>query len=75
MSTLFARCPFSRVGCVECPIYRGRHCFIMPTEGRERAASIRKEDEGWQEGLAGFFNELDEQSRRCIDSFSFEDSL
>lgn len=69
MSTLYSKCPISKVGCIECPIYRGRHCFVMPVNGTPRPAPKRKDDGNWQEGLSSFFTELDEQSRRCIDFY------
>ena len=70
MSTLYAKCPFLKSGCVECPIYRGRHCFVIPMNGRARPLPSREEDAGWKEGLIDFFSELEEQSHRCIDFYA-----
>lgn len=67
MSNIYAKCPISKVGCIECPIYRGRHCFVVPTNGHARAFPVRKEDGSWQEGLKGFFTELDEQSSLLVE--------
>lgn len=72
MSNIYAKCPISKAGCIECPIYRGRHCFVVPTNGHARAFPMRKEDGAWQEGLRSFFTELDEQSRRCLDFYPEE---
>jgi hypothetical protein len=70
MSTLYAKCPFSKMRCVECPIYRGRHCFIIPTNGRVRTRPPREEGAEWKESFVGFFGELEEQFRQCLDSYT-----
>lgn len=66
MSNIYPKCPISKTGCIECPIYRGRHCFVVPSNGHARAFPVRKED-GWQEGLKGFFTELEEQSSLLVE--------
>jgi hypothetical protein len=67
MSHNYAKCPISKTGCIECPIYRGRHCFAVPTNGHARPFPVRNGDAEWQEGLKGFFTELDEQSSLLFD--------
>lgn len=33
------KCPFSHLGCRNCPIYRGRHNYIVTEEGEEKPRS------------------------------------
>ncbi len=70
MATHLAKCPFSKIGCVECPIYRGRHCFISPANGCAAPRRVREEDGNWAEGFEAFFGELEADSRRCIDRYA-----
>jgi beta-xylosidase len=44
-------CPFSKIGCRNCPIYRGRHNYIVPRDGDEvpEARIVKKDDVDWQE--------------------------
>ncbi|MGA3173886.1 MAG: hypothetical protein ABSE25_05590 [Syntrophorhabdales bacterium] len=44
------KCPFSKIGCKECAIYRARHGYIVQKEGETPAPRIiKKDDPGWQE--------------------------
>jgi hypothetical protein len=45
------KCPFSHSGCRNCPIYRGRHSYIMPKDGDEtpQPRVLKKVEIDWQE--------------------------
>lgn len=45
------KCPFSHSGCRNCPIYRGRHNYIMPKDGDEtpQPRILKKDEADWQE--------------------------
>jgi hypothetical protein len=45
------KCPFSKVGCRNCPIYRGRHNHIVRKEGEETPETriVKKVESDWQE--------------------------
>ena len=59
VSRNYARCPFSKTGCRECPIYRGRHCHINGPEGEALKAAARKKSEAdWMVGFSDFLDEL-----------------
>ncbi|MGD0232330.1 MAG: hypothetical protein ABSC19_18575 [Syntrophorhabdales bacterium] len=45
------KCPFSQSGCRNCPIYRGRHNYIMPKDGDgvPQPRVLKKAEIDWQE--------------------------
>ncbi len=45
------KCPFSQSGCRNCPVYRGRHSYIMPKDGDEtpQPRILKKAEIDWQE--------------------------
>lgn len=49
------KCPFSKNGCRNCPIYRGRHNYVVAKEGEEapegRVLRQVSEEYDWQEKL------------------------
>ena len=51
MPATVTKCPFSKLGCRECPLYRGRHSYIVAKEGEETPdGRVLKTDDGdWQE--------------------------
>ncbi len=51
MPATVTKCPFSKIGCKECPLYRGRHSYIVAKEGDEAPAGrvVNKEEDNWQE--------------------------
>jgi hypothetical protein len=53
MPATYAMCPFSHSPCKECAIYRGRHCYSIPSRGRSRAV-VRKETVEWTENFTSF---------------------
>jgi len=44
-------CPFSKNGCRNCPIYRGRHSYIVPKDCDEmpEARVMKRVEVDWQE--------------------------
>ena len=49
MPTTVHKCPFSKEACKGCPIYRGRHGYIVPTDGETPPARVLKwDDSDWQ---------------------------
>jgi len=44
-------CPFSKIGCKNCPIYRGRHSYITPKDGDEtpEARILKRVEIDWEE--------------------------
>jgi hypothetical protein len=44
------KCPFSNQECRTCPIYRGRHAYVVPRDGEEvpEARILKKPEEDWQ---------------------------
>ena len=74
MSRNYVRCPFSKVGCKECPIYRGRHCHINGPEGEALKAAARKKSKAdWMAGFSDFLDELNGPFRESIKSYGFEE--
>jgi hypothetical protein len=51
MPATVTKCPFSKIECRECPLYRGRHGYIVAKEGEETPAGrvLKKDDGDWQE--------------------------
>ncbi|MGD0229466.1 MAG: hypothetical protein ABSC19_03790 [Syntrophorhabdales bacterium] len=47
------KCPFSKIECRDCPIFRGRHNYIVSKEGEEtpsgRVLRQEKDDKDWLE--------------------------
>ncbi len=45
------KCPFSKIECRECPLYRGRHAYVVTKEGDEAPAGrvLKQENDDWQE--------------------------
>ena len=73
MSRNYVRCPFSKAGCRECPIYRGRHCHINGPEGEAlRAAARKKSEADWMAGFDDFVDELND-SFGNIKSYGWEE--
>jgi hypothetical protein len=67
MSRNYGRCPFSGTGCKECPIYRGRHCYIKGPHGEPPVpAPLQKDETDWIEGFNDFFDDLNEDLRKDI---------
>lgn len=67
MSRKFGRCPFSGTGCKECPIYRGRHCYIKGPHGEPpTSAPVQKDGADWIAGFNDFFDDLNERFRKGI---------
>ena len=50
MPATVTKCPFSKIGCRECPLYRGRHGYIVAKEGDEAPAGrvVKQDDGDWQ---------------------------
>lgn len=44
------KCPFSKAGCRNCPIYRGRHNYIVPQDGEETPDHkvLKRPEYDWQ---------------------------
>jgi hypothetical protein len=44
------KCPFSKAGCRNCPVYRGRHSYIIPHDGEETPDHrvLKRPDYDWQ---------------------------
>jgi hypothetical protein len=44
------KCPFSKAECRNCPIYRGRHSYIIPHDGEETPDHrvLKRPDYDWQ---------------------------
>jgi hypothetical protein len=51
MPATVTKCPFSKLECRECPLYRGRHGYIVAKEGEETPTGrvLKKDDGDWQE--------------------------
>ena len=47
------KCPFSKVGCRNCPIYRGRHNYIVPKDGEDTPDHrvLKKPEYDWQKSF------------------------
>ncbi len=45
------KCPFSKIECRECPLYRGRHSYVVQKEGDEAPAGrvLKQDNDDWQE--------------------------
>lgn len=45
------QCPFSHLGCKNCPVYRGRHNYIVTEEGESKPRSrvLRNVQAEWEE--------------------------
>jgi hypothetical protein len=70
----YRRCPFSKIGCKECSIYRGRHCYINgPEEEALKAAARQHSEAEWTAGFNDFFDELDDSLRKAIKSYGWEE--
>jgi hypothetical protein len=68
MLTHYGRCPFSKSGCKECPIYRGRHCHIKGLHSEEPRPAAEKDGE-WMAGFNDFLGEMDEILTKSIDGW------
>ena len=67
MSRSFGRCPFSGTGCKECPIYRGRHCYIKGPHAEPRMpAPTQKDEADLIAEFNDFFDDLNEGFRKGI---------
>ena len=70
MSRNYGRCPFSKIGCKECPVYRGRHCYIKgPHDGPPMPAPMQKDETDWIAGFNDFFDDLNEGFRKGIEFY------
>ncbi len=51
MPATVSKCPFSKIGCRECALYRGRHGYIVEKECDEAPTGrvVKKDDDDWQE--------------------------
>jgi hypothetical protein len=71
MSRNYVKCPFSKIGCKECPIYRGRHCYIKVTEDEAlKITAMKNSKTEWIAGFNGFFDELNDSFRKGIKSYN-----
>ncbi|NLW34410.1 MAG: hypothetical protein GXY80_02855 [Syntrophorhabdus aromaticivorans] len=61
MSRNYHRCPFSKTGCRECSIYRGRHSCIRSPEGKAPRSIVTVKDGEWKNGFKSFFESEDER--------------
>jgi len=62
------------MGCKECPIYRGRHCFIKaPHATLPRSASAPGDEAEWMKGFNEFFDDMNQSFRESIKALGFEE--
>jgi hypothetical protein len=58
------KCPFSKAGCRNCPIYRGRHNYIVHKEGEAppEAKVLKKvENDNWQANFKEMLGKNDKE--------------
>jgi len=67
------KCPFSQAGCRNCPIYRGRHSYIVPKDGDEvpQPRILKKVESDWEERFKEVLrnkgeDELDAEEAVCL---------
>jgi hypothetical protein len=57
MSANLGKCPFTKTGCRECPIYRGRHCYIALTESQLPDSTVHRNNTEWIKAFTDFFDD------------------
>jgi hypothetical protein len=71
----YKKCPFTKKGCRECPIYRGRHCYIVLTDSQLSDSAIHGSNTNWIKAFNDFFDNKEETDfRKSIKDFFSADS-
>ena len=75
MAADMSKCPFTKKGCRECPIYRGRHCYIVFTDRQLPDSTQHVSNTEWINVFNDFFDNKEETDfRQSIKDFFSVDS-